>query len=124
MEQWLYHLAVAAEQLVRLELDRGPLLSVGLVFGAGLATSLTPCTLSMLPLMVGYIGAYESRGMIAAAQQSLWFVCGFATTLMGLGLGAVLLGRIYGQIGDLWGWLLGVVAIAMGVQSRWTVAFA
>lgn len=91
-------------------------LSVAVVFGAGLVTSLSPCMLSMLPITVAYIGGYESQNRAQALQQSLWFATGLALTLATLGLAAALLGRIYGQIGNGWPIAMGGLAILMGLN--------
>ncbi|EKX48273.1 hypothetical protein GUITHDRAFT_105877 [Guillardia theta CCMP2712] len=61
---------------------------------AGILTSLTPCALSTLPFIVGYIGGVDERR--SPIVPSAAFSLGFATSLCMLGLGAALFGSVYG----------------------------
>ncbi|NJN74141.1 MAG: cytochrome c biogenesis protein CcdA, partial [Limnothrix sp. RL_2_0] len=61
LELQLYQLQQFGNTLVNQELGHWSVLSIFLVFGAGLLTSLTPCTLSMLPITIGYIGGAEEK---------------------------------------------------------------
>jgi cytochrome c-type biogenesis protein len=112
----LYELEQFADTLVATQLSHLTLVSVAVLFLAGLLTSLTPCMLSMLPITIGYIGGYEARSRLQAAAQSTWFALGLATTLAALGILAAVVGRIYGQVGVGLSIVVSLVAILMGLN--------
>ena len=116
LQTQFYLLERFADRVVSTQLDHLSLISIGIIFLAGLVTSLTPCMLSMLPITVGYIGGYESEGRWQAAAQSSWFALGLATTLAILGLVATTVGKVYGQIGVGLPIVVSLVAIAMGLN--------
>jgi cytochrome c-type biogenesis protein len=112
----LYELGNFADTLVADQLSHLTITSVGIIFLAGLLTSLTPCVLSMLPITIGYIGGYEARSRIQAAAQSAWFALGLATTLAGLGIAAAGLGSVYGKVGAGLPIVVSAIAILMGLN--------
>ncbi len=112
----LYQLEQFANSLVNNQLTHLSLTSIGVIFLAGLLTSLTPCMLSMLPITIGYIGGYEAEGRLKGAVQSVWFSLGLATTLAALGILATSLGKVYGQIGIGLPIIVSAIAIIMGLN--------
>ncbi|QIR38061.1 cytochrome c biogenesis protein CcdA [Tolypothrix sp. PCC 7910] len=112
----LYKLEQFANALVSNQLGHLSVVSVGVIFAAGLLTSLTPCMLSMLPITIGYIGGYEAKSRLQAAAQSTWFALGLATTLAGLGIVAAFVGKVYGQVGMGLPIIVSIIAILMGLN--------
>lgn len=113
---FLYHLSQWADQLVSEQLSHLSWVSLTVVGLAGLLTSLSPCLLSMLPIMVGYMGGYETQQRSTAALKALGFALGLATTLAGLGLVAGLFGQVYGQVGPGLPIVVSAIAILMGLN--------
>lgn len=116
LETRIYELEQFANTLVTNQLTHLSIVSIGIIFTAGLLTSLTPCMLSMLPITIGYIGGYEAKTRLQAAVQSTWFALGLATTLAGMGVIAGLIGKVYGQIGIGLPIIVSIIAIIMGLN--------
>jgi thiol:disulfide interchange protein DsbD len=68
-----------------------------LIFGAGLATSLTPCVYPMIAITVSVFGARESKSRTEAAMLSSAFVLGIAALFTPLGLFAATTGGVFGS---------------------------
>ncbi len=89
-----------------------------IVYIGGVLTSISPCILTMVPVIVGYIGGYsdENNSKFRGFLTSLAFVLGMSLTFALFGVIAVLLGRVFGQVGKAWYYILSAIAIIMGLH--------
>ena len=87
---------------------------------AGVATSVTPCSLSSIPLVVGYVGASGQAEPKRALHLSLTFALGSAITFTTLGVIASMAGRLIGTSAKWWYLILGVLMVLMALQT-WEV---
>ncbi len=84
---------------------------------AGALTSFTPCSLSSIPLVIGYVGGYAGSDVKKAFRYSLVFCLGMAITFTALGTIASLMGRLMQVTGTWWYLILGVLMVLMALQT-------
>ncbi|HPD01623.1 MAG TPA: cytochrome c biogenesis protein CcdA, partial [Acetivibrio sp.] len=83
ISQWLESLSTLISESIWL----APLLALI----AGVLTSVTPCSLSTIPLIIGYVGGTGNDNPKKAFRLSLVFASGMAITFTALGTAASLL---------------------------------
>ena len=87
-----------------------------LVFLGGIATSVGPCNVAMIPLVMAFVGGRRA----VSRQTSFWlsaaFALGLAVTLTILGVAAALVGLLTGGWVRGWYYLVAAVCIVMGLQ--------
>jgi len=91
-------------------------LALAVCFLAGVFTSVSPCIMSMVPVVLGYVGAFGAENKKRNLIQVLFLVLGLATSFAALGIVAVLLGGVFGSIGKGAPLFLGAVLIIMGLN--------
>ena len=84
-------------------------------FLGGVVSSASPCVLAMIPLVIGYVGGYAEGSQKKAIQYSLMFTLGLTITFTVLGIIAGAMGRLFGDIGSFWNYVLPPVAILLGL---------
>jgi cytochrome c-type biogenesis protein len=92
-------------------------IAVVAVFLGGVTTALNPCVLAMIPLLMGVVaGNKETTTLKRSLVFSLFFVLGLAVTFTALGLISALMGRMFGNVGHFWKYLIAGVCFLMGLQ--------
>jgi cytochrome c-type biogenesis protein len=84
-------------------------------FLAGVVSSASPCVLAMIPLVIGFVSGYSEGSPKKAIQYSLVFTLGLTITFTILGVIAGALGRLFGDVGGFWKYVLPPVAIILGL---------
>lgn len=84
---------------------------------AGVLTSVTPCALSSVPLVIGYVGGTGGGDTKRAFRLSLTFALGMAVTFTALGTIASLLGKLMGTSSTWWYLVLGILMVLMALQT-------
>jgi cytochrome c-type biogenesis protein len=92
------------------------LLGYALVFAGGLLTSLGPCNVATIPLIVGFVGGSRDVPRQRAFALSFAFALGLAITFMLLGIVAALLGAWIGIGSRWWYYLVAVICFVIGLQ--------
>ena len=67
----------------------------GISFLGGLIASISPCSLSMLPLIIGYVGGYSEEKPLKTLFQMIVFVLGTGVVFSAIGLICALTGKVF-----------------------------
>jgi len=105
-----------ASARVQAAAERGLAWLLVLAFGAGVATSFTPCIYPMIPITIGIIGARSAGKRSRGFTLSLLYVLGIAVTYSALGTTAALTGSLFGSVLQN-PWVLVAVAGIFGLMA-------
>jgi len=105
-------------------LRTGSLLAFLLVFLGGIVTSIGPCNVAMIPLVVGFVGGSrlaspgsgQGLGRGRSFVLSLTFAVGLAITFMLLGVVASLVGGLMGGTSRIWYYVVAAVCVLIGLS--------
>jgi len=88
-----------------------------LIFIGGIVSSLSPCTLGILPVIMGYVGGYSENTTKKTVIQVLCFVFGLSLVLTTLGMIAAFTGQALGfHSSPVFGLILSSLILIMGLS--------
>lgn len=109
INDWLSQIA----EMIRHNMWFAPILALL----AGILTSVTPCSLSSVPLIIGYVGGVGEKNPKKAFAYSAVFSLGTAVTFVALGIIATSAGKLMGTSSAVWYIILGVLMVLMALQT-------
>lgn len=81
-------------------------------FLGGVIASLSPCTLGILPIIIGYVGGYTKEKNATTFLQLLSFVLGLSVILTIIGIFCAITGRVFMAIGGQY-WVIFMASLIM-----------
>lgn len=86
-------------------------------FFGGLIASISPCSLSMLPIIIGYIGGYSEDKPILTFFKMLVFILGTAVVFTTIGIICAVSGKVFiSFFGSYFGLIIASFLIVMGLK--------
>jgi cytochrome c-type biogenesis protein len=87
-----------------------------LVFLGGVLTSIGPCNLSMVPVIIGYVGGQRDLTRSKGFWLATFFTFGSSVTFMLLGIVAATIGGLFGTESKILHWFVALVCFAIGLS--------
>ncbi len=81
-------------------------------FLGGILSSISPCSIGILPLIVGYVGGYGDSNKLKTFAQLSSFVLGLATILTIIGVVCALTGSVFVSVGGSY-WVLFIASFIL-----------
>jgi cytochrome c-type biogenesis protein len=94
-----------------------------IVFLGGVVTSLGPCNLATIPLIIGFVGGSHDISRSRSFTLSLVFALGLAITFTALGVVAALVGGLIGGTSRLWYYLVAGICLVIGLHMLGVLSF-
>ena len=95
-----------------------------LSFLGGLVASISPCSLAMLPIIVGYVGGYSNEKPSKTLMQMIFFVFGMAIVSSVIGIICALTGKVFISFaGGYFGIFIAGILMVMGLKLTGVLDF-
>lgn len=86
-------------------------------FLGGVVSSLSPCTLGILPIIIGYVAGYSNKNGLKTFIQMTFFILGMAIVLTSLGLICAIGGKILiNRYAAIFGLIVNGIIFLMGLN--------
>lgn len=86
-------------------------------FFGGLIASISPCSLSMLPIIIGYIGGYSEDKPLLTFFKMLFFILGTAVVFTTIGIICAVTGKVFiSFFGSYFGLIIASFLVVMGLK--------
>ncbi len=93
-------------------------------FFGGLIASISPCSLAMLPIIVGYVGGYSEAKPLKTLIQMIFFVFGTSIVFTVIGIVCAITGKVFISFaGGYFGIVLASIMLVMGLKLTGVLDF-